>query len=256
MAWHGKIIGGLLGFVMGGPLGAAAGATLGHAFVDKKNRLYTLTDSRSYSRQALSAPEHTQTVFFTSVFSMLATMSKVDGKVSRDEIAVVEKFMKEELHLDITSRTIAIQIFRQAVKSPESFEAFAGQFYSVFSSQPYIVDLVMDILFRVAGTDGTISKEEEVLLLSASNIFNYNRADYERMKSKYVSTNNYYYSILNCDPGASNEEIKKQYRKLANEYHPDKIQSKGLPEGFIQFANEKFSEIQEAYTAIKKERGI
>jgi DnaJ like chaperone protein len=254
MSWHGKIIGGVLGFVMGGPFGAAAGATLGHAFVDRKNNLYSLPGSRS--GQALPSPEQTQMIFFTSVFSMLAKMSKVDGRVSEEEVAVIEKFMKEELHLNTASRIAAIQIFRQAMQSPESFEAFASQFYRAFSNQPYIIELVMDILFRVASTDGNIQKEEEDLLLSASQIFNYDRADYERMKSKYVSTSHYYYAVLNCDSTASNAEIKKQYRKLATEYHPDKIQSKGLPEGFIQFANEKFAEIQEAYTAIKKERGM
>ena len=254
MSWHGKIIGGLVGFVMGGPIGAAAGATLGHAFVDKRKNVYRL--SGSYSGRALPSPEQAQMIFFEAVFSMLAKMSKVDGRVSEKEVAVIENFMKNELHLDSTSRVAAVQIFRQAINSSESFETFASQFYMAFSNQPYIIELVMDILFRVASTDGNIEKEEEALLLSASNIFNYTRADYERMKSKYAQSTNQYYAVLNCEPTASNEEIKKQFRKLATEYHPDKIQAKGLPEGFIKFANEKFAEIQEAYTAIKKERGF
>jgi DnaJ like chaperone protein len=62
--------------------------------------------------------------------------------------------------------------------------------------------------------------------------------------------------VLNCDENSSNEEIKKQYRKLAIEYHPDKIESKGLPEEFVKFATDKFKEIQEAYDAVKKERGF
>ncbi|WP_291465837.1 DnaJ domain-containing protein [Desulfobacula sp.] len=61
---------------------------------------------------------------------------------------------------------------------------------------------------------------------------------------------------MKCDETSSNEEIKKQYRKLVSEYHPDKIEAKGLPEEFIKFANDKFKEIQEAYDTIKKERGI
>jgi DnaJ like chaperone protein len=254
MSWHGKIIGGFVGFVMGGPLGAAAGATLGHAFVDKKKNVYRL--SETHSGHALPSPEQAHMIFFEAVFSMLAKMSKVDGRVSEKEVAVIENFMKDELHLDINSRIAAVQIFRQAIKSSESFETSASQFYMAFSNQPYIIELVMDILFRVASTDGHIQKEEEELLLSASNIFNYTRADYERMKSKYAQTTNHYYAVLNCEPTASNEDIKKQFRKLAGEYHPDKIQAKGLPEGFIKFANEKFAEIQEAYSAIRKERAF
>ena len=53
-----------------------------------------------------------------------------------------------------------------------------------------------------------------------------------------------------------NDEVKKQYRKLVTEYHPDKIEAKGLPEEFVQLASDKFREIQEAYDAIKKERGM
>ena len=59
---------------------------------------------------------------------------------------------------------------------------------------------------------------------------------------------------MNCDETATNQEIKKQYRKLVSEYHPDKIEAKGLPEEFIKFANDKFREIQEAYDVVKKEK--
>ena len=62
--------------------------------------------------------------------------------------------------------------------------------------------------------------------------------------------------MLKTDANASIEEIKKQYRKLVSEYHPDKIASKGLPEEFTKFANDKFREIKEAYEAIKEERGF
>lgn len=65
-----------------------------------------------------------------------------------------------------------------------------------------------------------------------------------------------YYAILGCSKDDPDDRIKKQYRTLAFEYHPDKIASKGLPEEFIQLANDKFREIQEAYDAVKKERGL
>ena len=67
---------------------------------------------------------------------------------------------------------------------------------------------------------------------------------------------NKYYAALGCTQSDTDEQIKKQYRKLVSEYHPDKIIAKGLPDEFIKFANDKFNEIQEAYEAVKKERGI
>ena len=79
---------------------------------------------------------------------------------------------------------------------------------------------------------------------------------YKKLKSRYVQDSEKYYAILGCDSSDSNEHIKSQYRKLVLDYHPDKIASKGLPEEFTKFANDKFREIQEAYEFIKKERNL
>jgi DnaJ like chaperone protein len=257
MSWLGKMIGGTIGFAFGGPIGAVAGAVFGHAVVDKKEDRYLESHPGLHgSDEGLSSNEQAQLVFFTAVFSMLAKISKADGKVSQDEIKTIENFMKHDLQLDAASQQTAINIFRQAVNSSETFDAFAMQFYSVFRGQPNLIELMMDVLLRVSAADGTISPQEEAMLLSAVRIFRYSEADYARLKSRYVKETNKYYAILKCDENSSNEEIKRQYRKLATEYHPDKIEAKGLPEEFIKFANDKFREIQEAYDNIRKERGF
>ena len=260
MSWLGKMIGGTIGFAIGGPIGAVAGAAFGHTFVDKKEDAYLASriggGSGSRTESTLSSNEEAQLVFFTAAFSMLAKVSKADGRITDPEISIVENFMIRDLQLDAAGQQTAINIFRQAVNSSESFDAFAVQFYTVFNAQPNILELMLDVLLRVSTADGNISEEEEALLLTAARIFRYSDADYNRLKSKYVQPANKYYAVLKCDPGASNAEIKKQYRKLVTEYHPDKIEAKGLPEEFIKFANDKFKEIQEAYDAIKKERGL
>jgi DnaJ like chaperone protein len=254
MSWFGKMIGGTIGFALGGPIGAVAGAAFGHTFVDKKEQAYL--SSRPGARETLSSNEQAQLIFFTAAFSMLAKICKADGRVTEKEINAVNLFMTRDLQLDFNSQQTAKNIFRQAINSDESFDAFAMQFYTVFRAQPNIIELMIDVLLRISSADGTISPEEELLLLSATRIFHYSNSDYERLKSRYVKATNKFYAVLKCDENASNEKIKKQYRKLVNEYHPDKIESKGLPEEFIKFANDKFKEIQEAYENIKKERGI
>jgi len=258
MSWFGKMVGGTIGFAIGGPIGAIAGAAFGHTFVDKKEQAYLSSRPgiKMDSRETLSSNEQAQLVFFTAAFSMLAKICKVDGQITDKEINAVNLFMKQDLQLDLNSQQTAQNIFRQAVNSNESFDAFAMQFYSIFRTQPNIIELMIDVLLRVSSADGAISNDEEKMLLSATRIFNYSNSDYERLKSKYVKTTNKFYAILKCDENSSNEEIKKQYRKLVNEYHPDKIESKGLPEEFIKFANDKFKEIQEAYDTVKQERGL
>ena len=258
MSWFGKMVGGTIGFAIGGPIGAIAGAAFGHTFVDKKDQAYLASRPGigMGSQERLSSNEEAQLVFFTAAFSMLAKICKVDGKVTDTEINAVNMFMKNDLQLDLDSQQTAQNIFRQAINSNENFDAFAIQFYSIFRSQPNIIELMIDVLLRVSSADGAISKEEELMLLSATRIFHYSNSDFERLKSKYVKTTNKFYAILKCNENSSNDEIKKQYRKLVNEYHPDKIESKGLPEEFIKFANDKFKEIQEAYDNVKIERGI
>ena len=255
MSWLGKMIGGTIGLALGGPLGAVAGAAFGHAFVDKREDEY-LRSIPGGRRPGLTSNEEAQLVFFTAAFSMLAKISKADGRINEKEIKVVERFMINDLQLDESSRETAKNIFRKAVTSSQTFEDFARQFYSVFKYQSNIIELMMDVLLRVSSADGDISGTEEQMLLSASRIFKFSQSDYTRLKSRYVKKSDPYYAVLKCDKNASNEEIKKKYRALVQEYHPDKIQAKGLPEEFVKFASDKFAEIQDAYEHIRKSRGF
>lgn len=257
MGWLGKIVGGTIGFAIGGPIGAVAGAAFGHSFDKKEERyLSSSTVGTGFGPGQLSNNEEAQLTFFIAAFSMLAKIAKADGRVSEVEINSVEDFMQRDLNLDNESKNTARKIFREAVNSQEHFDAFALQFYNVFRNQPRLIELMMDVLLRVSAADGVISSAEENLLLSAARIFNISNSAYSNYKKRYVKETNKYYALLNCDENATDQEIKKQYRKLVTEFHPDKIQSKGLPEEFIKFANDKFIKIQEAYDHIKKERGL
>jgi len=250
MSWLGKIVGGTIGFALGGPLGAIAGAAFGHTFDRKNERLYISGQTR------LSTGEEAQFTFFIAAFSMLAKLAKADGDVSEEEIDAINKFMLYDLNLDPESRMAAMNIFNAAIESSGSFDDFAAQFCSQFRVQPQMLELMIDILLRVSIADGAMSESEERLIRSAIRIFNFSDERYKKLKSKYVQEFEKYYAILGCGKNDTNEHIKSQYRKLVMEYHPDKIVSKGLPEEFTKFAQDKFREIQEAYDYIREERGI
>lgn len=250
MSWMGKLVGGAIGFVLGGPIGAVAGATFGHAFDINDDQQPSIQNS------VLSSGETSQLTFFVATFSMLAKLAKVDGRISEEEIDSIRAFMVKDLNLDAQSQNVAIRIFNAAIESPEPFSGFAAQFYNQFQAQSQFLELMIDILLRVSVADGRMSEKEESLILEAVGIFRFNQDAYRRIKSKYVDDIQKYYSILNSEKSDSNEQIKKQYRKLVFEYHPDTIASKGLPEEFTKFANDKFREIQEAYEMVRKERGM
>ena len=250
MSIMGKVVGGTIGFALLGPLGAIAGAAFGHAF-DKNDQRYL-----EGGGPGVSAGEQAQFMFFVAAFSMLAKLAKADGRVSKEEIDSVEKFMLYDLNLDPQSRQVAMNVFRTAIQSPETFENFALQFYGQFNGQPQMLDLMVDIMLRMSLADGAMSPGEEQLILTAVHIFNFSDEHYRQLRSRYVKDVDKYHAILGCSPDDPDDQIKRQYRKRVAEYHPDKIASKGLPEEFTKFATEKFREIQDAYENIKKERGI
>ncbi|MFP4039961.1 MAG: TerB family tellurite resistance protein [Desulfosudaceae bacterium] len=253
MSWIGKMVGGTIGFALGGPIGAVAGAVFGHAFdVSEDRRL----GDESRPRTLLSSEEQAQMTFFIACFSMLGKLAMADGRVSDHEKQTVERFMDRELSLPRLNKQIAARIFNEAAHTDNTFEEFARQFYQRFHTQPELLDLMLDILMRVSLADGVLSDEEEVLLRLAARTFNYSEGAYKKLKSRYVQDTEKYYAVLNVSSSDSDQHIKKQYRRLVNQYHPDKISAKGLPEEFITFANEKFREIQEAYEQIKSERNI
>jgi DnaJ like chaperone protein len=249
MGWIGKMVGGGIGFVLGGPLGAILGATFGHAFDADNQPLSNETSQLRGSRQA-------QLTFFVAVFSMLAKLAKSDGNVSQKEIDSIEQFMVKDLNLDSEGKRVSINVFRTAIDSPETFQSFAMQFYNQFNMQPQMLEFMIDILLRVSIADGVLSQGEEKLILFAAKTFNFSEEKYLKIKSRHINDVDKYYAILGCSSNDPDEAIKKSYRKLVFEYHPDTIASKGLPEEFTKFACDKFQEIQNAYESIKKERGL
>lgn len=250
MGWMGKLVGGTIGFALGGPLGAIFGAAFGHAFDTG-----TQIDSSS-SRQRLSSVEQHQLTFFVAAFSMLAKLAQSDGRVSQEEIESIEDFMEKDLHLTADSRHAAINIFRTALNAPGTFDDFARQFYGQFYRQPQMLELMIDILLRVSVADGSMTRGEEDLILSAVSIFNFSRSRYDQLKSQYAKTADKAYAVLGCSPDDADEQVKRCYRQRVQEYHPDKIAAKGLPDEFTRFAQDKFREIQEAWEQIKAVRNI
>ncbi len=248
MTWFGKVTFGSLGLFLGGPLGAVIGATLGHHLVDKKQQ--------HMDRQTpLGRQETAQAAYFVCMFSILGKLAKIDGTVSREEIAVVEDFISK-LNIPVQEQQFAKQIFSEAKYSQYSIEDFAVQFYQIHKQQPTVLISFIEVLFQVAAADKHLHPAEESALKSIKNIFRISDQQFKNIKARYFDSADKYYQCLNCTPESSNEEIKKNYRKLVKDFHPDTIISKGLPAEFTEFATKRFQEIQSAYEHIKKERGL
>lgn len=262
MGWLGKVIGGTFGFMFGGPLGLVAGAAFGHLF-DASGDQASAGQQRQFWYSGGQQPgamqqEQAQMVFFVAAFSMLAKLVTADGEVSEAERRKVLEFIDNDLRLRGQGRDAALRIFETAQHSKESFDQFAAQFYDVFKTNAQMLDLMIDIFYRVSYADGRLSSAEDSLIRQAGRLFRFSDERLELARKRYGAheSSSHSYTVLGLSPNATDEEVKKSYRKLVSEYHPDKIASKGLPEEFVTFASDKFREIQSAYDDIRKVRGL
>ncbi|MCP4627384.1 MAG: DnaJ domain-containing protein [bacterium] len=254
MGWFGKITFGTIGLFLGGPLGAIAGAAMGHLLVDKGiDAAGRAIDSTGEPR--IGHAEQTQATYFISLFSILGNLAKIDGGVSKEEIAVVDGFING-LPMPDREKQFARQIFNEAQTSRYSIEDFAHQLYQTAGAQPTLLLSFLDLLFQIAAADGRFHPAEETALRKIKEIFKINDKQFEDIKAVYFKDFDKIYKILNCTPDSSNEEIKSSYKKLVKEFHPDTIISKGLPEEFIEFASKRFQEIHESYGKIRQERNF
>jgi DnaJ like chaperone protein len=258
MGWMGKLIGGAMGLAVGGPLGMIAGIAFGNLF-DRAGTFSSSQDREIPFEQTMDPRQQSQMIFFVGAFSMLARMATVDGRLLPEEQKKVEEFINQDLKLDPQSRQAALRVFNAALTGGGTFEQFASQFYQNFAHEPAILELMVDVLVRVAIADGSINREEDRLITVAARIFRIQDSLLASIKRRYGSLSaspSKAYAVLGLQSDASVDEIKKAYRKLSIEFHPDSIASKGLPEEFTTFAAEKFKAIQETYNTIKKERNI
>ena len=254
MGWFGKLTFGSLGMLLGGPLGAIAGAALGHALVDKKTE-FSGQANRAIPEPQFGYAEKTQAAFFISLFSILGKLSKIDGVVTEDEIAVVQDFING-LPVDETEKQFARQVFNEAKNSPYLIDDFAIQLYRMVNNQPNLLVSYFDLLFRIVAADGTFHPAEEAALKRVKEIFHISDNQFEDIKAVYFDDLAKHYKTLNCTPESTKEEIKSNYKKLVKDFHPDVIISKGLPEEFIEFASGRFREIQASYEKIRQERNF
>jgi DnaJ like chaperone protein len=254
MSWFGKIMFGTLGLFLGGPLGAIAGAALGHLLVDNGIRVTGRTIDSTRGPQ-LGHTEQTQATYFISLFSILGKLSKIDGVVSSEEIAVVDGFINS-LPMADSQKQFARQVFNEAKNSRYSIEDFAVQLYQTTGAQPTLLLSFLDLLFRIAAADGKFHPAEEIALQKIKEIFNVSDRQFTDLQARYFKDIDKYYKMLNCTPESSNEEIKSNYKKLVKDFHPDTIIAKGLPEEFIDFASNRFREIHESYEKIRQERNF
>ena len=244
MSIWGKVIGSFAGFALGGPLGAFIGGVAGHA-VDKIREEQSLAELEG-GQEGLAAGAK-QVAFTVAVIVLGAKMAKVDGAVSRAE---VEAF-KQVFHVPPNEIRNVGRIFDMAKQDARGFEPYARQVAWMFRNEPAVLEELLAGLFHIAKADGEVRASELAYLREVAGIFGLDGRSFERVHAMFVGPDESDpFEVLGVSRGASNEEIKSTYRQLIRENHPDTLVAKGMPQEFIDIANERMAAINGAYDKI------
>jgi DnaJ like chaperone protein len=245
MSIWGKVIGGVAGFALGGPLGAIMGTVFGHA-----------VDRSRAQKHAGGGPESLQarqTAFTVAVVVLSAKMAKADGQVTRDEVDTFKRIFEiPESEMGDVGR-----LFDEARQDAEGFEPYADQIGEMFAHDPAVRESLLGGLFQIALADGVVHPNELAFLKKVAHSFGLDQHDFDRIQSAHMGADKADpYKILGITRDTSDADIKKAYRNLSRENHPDTLIAKGMPQEFIDVANEKMASINAAYDVVSKERSL
>lgn len=269
MSWWGKVLGGTFGMFLGGPIGAVLGAALGHNFdrgVERLSREGPGNDGFTAFRGG--DVERIQSLFFTTTFSLMGHMAKADGRVSNVEIRAAEDVMRQ-MNLNEQQRKVAIRLFQEGKKTGFPLEAVLEQFRAECQRRRNLTQMLLEILTFTALSDGHFHDSERKILLHVAGRLGYSQAEYEAILQRLQASQHFHqarpdsrtalkdaFAVLGVQENTPEAEIKKAYRRLMNQHHPDKLVAKGLPQEMIDVANRKTQEIRDAWETIKKHRSL
>jgi len=268
--WWGKILGAVIGLLRGGISGALIGALLGH-IVDR-------------FLAGIIGVGATQKAFFDALFGTLGHLSKADGRVSETEIRMVESLM-QQMRISGDDRQRAIRLFNQGKQPGFDLESVLHPFVQHSTVRQDLRQMFMQIVIEAAFSSGNITQAEQAVLLRVASALRIPQQLFSAMMqargaahgaaggtgwgaagsgyrgaggrpAQSMASLDQDYAQLGLSRQASDAEIKKAYRKLVSQYHPDKLVSHGLPEEMLEMARTRVSDINTAYDRIKQSRGF
>lgn len=275
----GKVLGTIFGFLFGRWLGAILGFYLGHMFdrsikqnFDKVGGFQSLFKGEEVSER--------QALFFYTCFSVMGHIAKSNGRVSEIHIKAAGVFM-DEMQLQGESRQEAQDAFRAGKSNDFAYKETLDEFKQRFRGRFDLLQLFLEIQIQMAFCDGVLSDNEKALLQQAAKTLGFSSSHFAFILKRYQAEFKFnqqrqqfhgkYHNqqrqtsnaqsamdreqalaVLGVSQDANAAEIKKAYRKLMGQHHPDKLVSQGLPQHLMEVAKRKSQDIQAAYEYLKK----
>ncbi len=256
----GKFFGAVIGFMFGKIVGALIGLWLGHQW-DKRGSEISAVLKDGKTRQAL---------FFNSTFAVMGHMAKASGRVTETDIRIATLLM-DQMKLSGQARVDAQQAFREGRDSDFDLAACIKAFRLISMGRKELLQMFLEIQIQTALSDGELHPKEHAILLVVAKGLGFTKPQLDELLKRWQAEFKFHseagrnshrpsisdaYQVLGVSPSVSDQDVKRAYRKLMNEHHPDKLVAKGLPEEMMELAKQKAQDIQSAYDTVKQDRGM
>lgn len=244
---------GAIGWWLAGPLGGLFGYAAGKLYnAAKQQQAAAPPPIPPYARASRPATSHARYGFMASLVALTAAMMRVDGRVQKSELEVAKKFFRAQFGVDIARSALAA--IRDILDEEIPVDAVCAQVRANMNYSQRMA--LLHYLFGLAHADGVLQTAEERLLRQIAGDLGIRTNDFQSIRAMFHPRENRQanYAILEVAPTATDEEVRRAYRRMSMKHHPDKVAHLG-PE-FQKSATEKFQRVNAAYSAIKKERGL
>ncbi|MCE0504926.1 molecular chaperone DjiA [Roseivivax sp. GX 12232] len=196
----------------------------------------------------LRAPPERSVAFTIAVIALAAKMAKADGQVTRSEVAA----FREVFHIATEDEPGAARVFNLARTDVAGYEVYAGRIAAMFRSDKTVLCDLMEGLFHIAIADGTYHPKEDAFLNDVARIFGIEGTRFRALRTRYVpDAEPDPYAVLGVAPETPLPEIRKAWRALVRDSHPDRMVARGLPEEAVKMSEKRLIAINRAWEEIQ-----
>ncbi|GGG63516.1 molecular chaperone DjlA [Salipiger pallidus] len=196
------------------------------------------------------SPERT-VAFTIAVIALSAKMAKADGVVTRNEVTA----FREVFQIAPEDEAAAARVFNLARQDVAGFEEYARRIRRMFLETPEPLQDLMEGLFHIAVADGHYHEDEDRFLERVSEIFGFTEREFQQLRCRFVEgAEPDPYSVLGVSPDAPMDEIRRRWRKLVRDSHPDVMIARGVPEEAVKLSETRLIDINRAWEEISAQR--